>query len=168
MLLTVLTLVACMTEASELPKPPELLAHVVASTEQKTPVEVVLSQVKTWTNSSLPDGAGPHQDKITTTLEPTIETGSATVHWLVGYRLHTREKPGDTRVTYSLLLETAAAGGGPVKALWYEDHYEVPRSFYTGKGTLTPGTDGGATKLVLDLTHAEYGDALKVQGMIRQ
>lgn len=168
MTLIALTLVACMTEASELPKPPDLLAHVVVTTEQKTPVEIVLSEFKTWKNGSLPDGVALHQDKISTSLKPTIEKGSSTVHWLVGYRLHTREKPGDTRVTYSLLLETPSAGSGQVKALWYEDHYEVPRSYYTGSGTLTPGTEGAATKLVLDLTEAEYGDLLKVQGMLRQ
>jgi len=168
MTLTALTLVACMTEASELPKPPELLAHVVVMTEEKTPVEVVLSQVKTWKNGSLPDGVAPHQDKVSTTLEPNIEKGSATVHWLVGYRLHTREKPGDTTVTYALILETPSGGNGAVKALWYEDHYEVPRSFYTGSGTLTAGAGGAANKLDLALTESEYGDALKIQGMLRQ
>jgi hypothetical protein len=70
-------------------------------------------------------------------------------------------------VTYALLLETPSNGEGPVKALWYEDHYEVPRSFYTGGGSLVTGTDGAANKLDLLLKDSEYGDPLKIQGMIR-
>ena len=165
--LTVLTLAACMTEASEPPKPPEMLAHVIVQPIDKTPVEVVLSEVKTWKKGVLADGAAAHQDTTTTTLIPAIEKGNSTVHWFVGYRLHTREKPGDTTVTYAMLLETPTTGGGPVKALWYEDHYEVPRSYYMGTGRLTLGVDGAANKLDLQLSEAEYGDPLKVQGMVR-
>ena len=156
-----------MTEASELPKSPELLAHVIVQPIEKTPVEVVLSEVKTWKKSGLADGATAHQDKVTTTLTPAIEKGDSTVYWLVGYRLHTREKPGDTKVTYSMLLETPASGGGAVRALWYEDHYEVPRSYYLGTGSLTLGVDGAANKLDLKLNESEYGDLLKIQGMLR-
>ena len=156
-----------MTEASELPKSPDILAHVIVQPVDKTPVEVVLSEIKTWKKGAIAEDAAAHQDKVTTTLTPAIEKGDSTVYWLVGYRLHTREKPGDTKVTYSMLLETPASGSGPVKALWYEDHYEVPRSFYLGSGNLTLGTDGAANKLDLQLNDSEYGDLLKVQGMLR-
>lgn len=115
-------------------------------------------------------GQGPHLDPLSTALTPDLDRGEGELLWLTGYRLSSVNEPGDVRVTASLLVQLppTGTGTGVVQALWHEDHMTVPTQLWTGSGTLTPGGPGAAQTLHLELTEAEYGDALTIDGLLRR
>lgn len=112
-------------------------------------------------------GADPaaHVDPESTAWAPRAIRGEGQVAELVGYRLSQHEDPGDTVVTYALLLEASAPGVGPVRAVWFENHMEVPTRLYAGEGRLGPAK-GGAQALQLTVTDAD-GESLAIDGLIR-
>ncbi|MCO4748294.1 MAG: hypothetical protein KC912_26100 [Proteobacteria bacterium] len=142
---------------------PDVIAEVT-TTEADRSEEVVLTLHKQWKRRSLGDDPSRHLDPISTALEPKPTSGDDTVYWLVGYGLEAHEQPGDTRVTYSLLVQVAESGE-TVQTLWWEDHMEVPTSLFNGSGTLTQ-TEASA-QLSAKLKHIEYGDELAISGSIR-
>ncbi len=143
---------------------PDVVAQVTA-TAVDGQVDVVLTGIRKGKGRVLPRDPAVHRDPVTTMLEPRLERGDAEVYQVTGYRLSRLNDPGDVRVTYTLLVEVPEAGG-PVWAMWWEDHMEIPTSLWVGEGTLTTAPRG-ASQLVLDLKHTDYGDALRVEGLIR-
>lgn len=144
--------------------PPAAVAQLTASSDDGR-VEVVLDGTRQRSRSLLRDPAA-HRDPITTALDPKLAKGEADVLTLTGYRLSRLNEPGDVLVTYVLVLEVPRAGAGPVHALWWENHQEVPTRLWTGEGTLE-AVPNGASKLELQLTDADHGDALAVSGLVR-
>lgn len=100
---------------------------------------VVLAETEVWKGKGVDGRAEVQQDPVTTELTPRLlpEKGSTT-RLLTGYRLTEHDAPGDTLVTYKLLLETDATG--KLSGFWYEDHMEVPRSLWRVVGTLSGRT----------------------------
>lgn len=112
-------------------------------------------------------GADPsvHLDPLSTMLEPHLAKGAGRVVELTGYRLSSHHDPGDTIVTYVLLLEVPPSGTGAVQAIWWEDHREVPTRLYSGAGTLGEPHGGGQ---MLDLVvTGDDGVALHLDGIVR-
>ncbi len=146
--------------AGQLMPPPEGLAEVTV-TDETGEVHVVLELAKCWADKGLADGGDPNAQMhpLHTGLEPKVvkAKGSETCLW-TGHRLSAHEQPGDTVVTYALL---AQATGEQVQAVWYEDHMEVPRTYYRATGTLS-GRD-----LVLDLA-GELGPPAKLVGLVNR
>ena len=102
---------------------------------------------------------------MTTALQPRTERASGVqTLWLTGHRLSQHETPGDTLVTYALLLEVQ--DDEAVRVYWFEDHMEVPTSLWTASGTLR-----GAA-LQLDLTEVVDADippsVIRVNGLLRR
>lgn len=96
---------------------------------------VVLVGVEAWANRGVDPRAAAQQDPISTTFTPATVVEKGSTSWLLkGYRLTTHDAPGDTVLTYSLLLEVDGAGG--VTGWWHEDHMEVPTSLWKVSGTL--------------------------------
>lgn len=109
---------------------------------------VVLAETQAWPGKGVDPRAAAQHDEVTTELTPKVVPEKGSTTWLLtGHRLTEHDEPGDTLVTYKLLLEIDAKGG--VSGWWYEDHMEVPRSLWKVDGTL----DGRA--LTLALTGAE-------------
>ncbi|TNE84734.1 MAG: hypothetical protein EP330_28360 [Deltaproteobacteria bacterium] len=142
---------------------PEVLADVTVLASDQTTEEVTLTLHKAYKHKAL-GAPGDQLDPVSTLLEPKPVSGDGTVYWLVGHGLSTHEEPGDTQITYSLLLEVHD-GSEAVQALWWENRMEVPTSLYAGKGTVVGKGPGGA--LTLDVSHTEYGDALHITGAVR-
>lgn len=122
--------------AGQLMTPPEGLAEVTVA-DATGSVDVVLELTRCWPDKGLAAGGDPnaHQDPLHTGLVPKLikAKGSETCLW-TGHRLSAHEQPGDTVVTYALLAQTT---GDQVLGLWYEDHLEVPRTYYRATGTLS-------------------------------
>ena len=127
-------------------------------------VDVVLTGGEPAQGRALGPDVNAHVDEITTMLTPSLVKGVGAVVELTGYRLSKVNDPGDTVVTYVLLLETTP-GSTAVKAVWWENHREVPTRLYSGDGTLGEA-HGGARSVVLHVVDAE-GTALTVEGVIR-
>lgn len=144
-------------------RPAEVVAEVSVEEGERTE-EVVLTLHKQWRRRALGDDPSRHVNAVTTMLEPKPVGGDDTLYWLVGYGLEAHEQPGDTRVTYSLLVQVPAAGDD-VRALWWEDHMQVPTSLFSGSGALTAGEV--VRELKLSLGDVAYGDELVVTGAIR-
>ena len=97
---------------------------------------VVLVSTRSWEDRAVDPVATKQQDAITTAFTPALVPEKGTTTWLlVGHRLHEHDEPGDTLVTYSILLEIDRAGA--VAGWWHEDHMEVPTSLWRVTGTLT-------------------------------
>lgn len=144
---------------------PSLVAEVTATADDGR-VEVVLTGDRNDKKRVLARDPALHRDPVSTALTPRIgKGGESEVYELYGWRLSRMNEPGDVLVTYALLVEVPPAGG-PVWALWYEDHQEVPTRLWTGEGTLTT-SPRGASQLVLDLTDADGGEKLHVEGLLR-
>lgn len=142
------------------PMPDVLAAVTVASSDGEDQVSLTLH--KAFKNRVLGEPAR-HLDPVSTQLEPRPVAGAGTVYWLVGHGLEDHDSPGDTVVTYSLLLEVQEASGS-VRALWWENHMEVPTSLFSGEGELLVHGDGA--HLELKMTHTEHGDALALSGAL--
>ena len=118
---------------------------------------VVLVGVETWTNRGVDPRPASQQDPISTAFTPATVVEKGSTSWLLkGYRLTTHDAPGDTVITYSLLLELDAAGA--VTGWWHEDHMEVPTSLWKVTGTLdqralTLALDGDEPKRISGLLH---------------
>ena len=96
---------------------------------------VVLVESKAWADRGVDPRAKAQQDPITTAFTPTVVPEKGANTWLLtGYRLHAHDEPGDTLVTYTLLLEIDADGA--IEGWWHEDHMEVPTSLWKVTGTL--------------------------------
>lgn len=108
-------------------------------------------------------GDGPHVDPVTTALTPSLDRGDADVYWLVGHRPGRRDHAGDTLLRYALVLQVGP--GDVTKALWFEDHQEIPTQLWTGAGALQ--TVGGGGTLSLDLTEVDGGAKCRLEGTIR-
>jgi hypothetical protein len=154
-----------MTPESEAKKPVEPVAYAdLHVTAPDGAVDVVLTGGPPAVGRTLGADPNVHVDEITTVLTPHLAKGAGAVAELTGYRLSRVNDPGDTIVTYVLLLETAP-GSRDVKALWWENHQEVPTRLYTGDGKLGD-KKGGAHSLALTVTDAE-GTQLVVEGVVR-
>lgn len=153
------------SSAVTLPAPPALLADLTVQAEGQ-PVSMQLRSVETWQGRVLDEDVSAHRDPTSTQLRPSLTKGEATVHWLVGYRLSAHDHPGDTLVTCALLLQVSEPSQ-PLRALWYEDHQEVPTTLFIGGGKLSPGVQGGAAKVDLRVKEVDYGDELAISGLIR-
>jgi len=148
---------------SALAGPPAVVADVVLEHEGNAQ-HVVLTLTREWQNRAL--GAPSEQrHAVTTALQPrTQKAAGVQTLWLTGHGLSQHETPGDTLVTYVLLLEVQE--GDVVRGYWFEDHMEVPTSLWTAAGTLR------GVKLELDLT--EVVDAnipptvIRVNGLLRR
>jgi len=156
-----------MTTDDWLPSPPDAVAELTAALHTR-PVEVVLTDAVQWPESSLVPEVEAHRDPVTTLLRPGLEDGPGEVLRLIGHRLSKHDEPGDTLVTYSLVLQLPAAGKGKVIALWHEDHQEMPTSLFLGGGTLEPGRGLGASRLDLRLQDVDGDDQLTVSGLLRR
>ncbi len=96
---------------------------------------VVLAESQAWPDKGVDGRAAQQQDPVTTELTPKVVAEKGSTTWLLtGYRLTEHDAPGDTLVTYKLLLEIDAKGD--VSGWWYEDHMEVPRSLWKVGGAL--------------------------------
>lgn len=127
-------------------------------------VDVVLTGGAPAQGRALGPDVNVHVDAVTTMLAPQLAKGIGSVAELTGYRLSRLNDPGDTVVTYVLLLETTP-GASAVKAVWWENHREVPTRLYAGEGTLGD-VHGGARSLALTVADAE-GTKLTVEGVVR-
>ncbi len=127
--------------------------------------KVVLSEVQTFKDRALDPDVNAHREQPSTTLSPALVKGKGTVVWFVGRDLGEHDNPGDTVRTWSLLLQV---DGANAKALWYEDHMEVPRTYATGAGTAKPGKHPGVLEVELALTDADYSDPVTVKATIRK
>lgn len=153
------------SSAASLPAPPSLLADLTVQSEGQ-PVDLQLRSVKSWEGRVLDQDVSAHRDPVSTQLQPALTKGEATVHWLVGYRLSAHDQPGDTLVTCALLLQVSEPSQ-PVRALWYEDHQEVPTTLFVGGGKLSSGQQGGAASVDLRVKEVEFGDELAISGLVR-
>ena len=96
---------------------------------------VVLVSKQVWEDRGADPRPKKQQDAITTAFTPSVVPEKGATTWLlVGHRLHEHDEPGDTLVTYSLLLEIDRTGA--VAGWWHEDHMEVPTSLWKVTGTL--------------------------------
>ncbi len=164
-MLSTVALVALLTNESEAKKSVEPVAYAdLHVTAADGAVDVVLTGGPSAQGRVLGPDANVHVDEITTMLAPQLPKGTGAVAELTGYRLSQVNDPGDTVVTYVLLLETTP-GARAVKALWWENHREVPTRLYVGEGTLGDA-HGGARSLVLNVADAE-GTKLTVEGVVR-
>lgn len=125
-------LAATIAQAADL-RPPDGLADLQITTGDH-PVSVTLTLSRAWHGKGLSERSA-QLDPITTILTPRVERreGSDT-WWFTGYHLSEHEEPGDTLITYVLLLERR--GDGSIQGFWYEDHEEVPRQLWSAEGTL--------------------------------
>ncbi len=149
--------------AAKLPDPPPSVASVEV-TRAAGSHTVVLYGVQSWSNKALDPDVNAHREQPSTTLTPALVKGDGTVTWLVGHDLGTLNQPGDTVRTWSLLLQV---DGADAKALWYEDHQEVPRTYAVGAGKAKPGEHPGVLEIELSLKDADYGDPVTLKGTIR-
>lgn len=156
-----------MSEAATLPDPPVSVARLTVE-RQGVSHTVVLSEVRTWQNRVLDGDVTAHIVQPSTALAPVVHRGEGTVVWLLGHDLGTHDTLGDTLITYSLLLELAPRPSGHLRALWYEDHQELPRTFAMGAGPALPGPMKGLVQLDLTLTDADYGDEVHITGSLRR
>ncbi|MDP2305550.1 MAG: hypothetical protein Q8P18_05950 [Pseudomonadota bacterium] len=100
---------------------------------------VVLVSTQSWEDRASDPRAKKQQDAVTTAFTPTLVPAKGTTSWLlVGHRLHEHDEPGDTLVTYTLLLEIDRTGA--IAGWWHEDHMEVPTSLWRVSGTLAGHT----------------------------
>ena len=123
--------------AARLPPPPSGVGELLFRDPDGS-VTVQLRLERCWSDQGLPDDASPlaQQDPISTGMQPRLErkAGAETCLWL-GYRPGSHEVPGDTLLSYALLVEgQARVEGQDLKGLWYEDHHEIPRSWYRATG----------------------------------
>ncbi len=162
--LILLLMVTPVSDAAKLPPAPDSIAQVEVKKASSTQ-NLVLTEVKTFEGKVLSTDANAHQEQPSTNLVPALEKGEGTVIWLIGYDLGELNEPGDTRNTYSLLLELHE--GGRAKALWYEDHMEVPHSFFMGEGAVLPGAREGVMTFTLKVLDVEYGDEVELIGVWR-
>lgn len=155
--------VCLLTSTQATAKAPRSFAdiHVTADDGE---VSVVLAGGPFRDHRSLGADPSVHLEPLSTMLEPQLAKGSGRVLQLTGYRLSSVHDPGDTLVTYVLLLEVPPSGTGAVQAIWWEDHQEVPTRLYSGAGTLGEPHGGGQL-----LTLAVSGDdvALHIDGTVR-
>ncbi|TVQ93217.1 MAG: hypothetical protein EA397_05430 [Deltaproteobacteria bacterium] len=168
MWLLLTSLASASSPPKEVPSPPELLAQVHVTYNDSTPEQhLSLSGVGLWKGRTLGNDASAHRHAQHTGLTPKLAEGPNLVVWLVGHQLAERLDPGDTVVTYALLLEIPP-DGGVVKALWYRDSGEVPRSYAWGEGELSlPARPTVGAKLSLSLKDTDYGDPITLSGVIR-
>lgn len=158
-------LVALLSTESEAKKTVEPVSFAALHvTAEDGAVDVVLTGGPAAQGRALGPDANAHVDEISTLLTPKLEKGTGAVVELTGYRLSRVNDPGDTVVTYVLLLETTPGTLG-VKALWWENHQEVPTRLYVGDGTLG-AVAGGARTVVLHVADPE-GARLTVEGVVR-
>lgn len=100
---------------------------------------VVLVSTQSWADRAADPRAKKQQNAISTAFTPSVVPEKGATTWLlVGHRLQEHDEPGDTLVTYSLLLEIDRAGA--IAGWWHEDHMEVPTSLWRVTGTLTGHT----------------------------
>jgi hypothetical protein len=149
--------------AAKLPEPPPSIASVVVSRGGQSHT-VILYEVQTFKNKALDPDVNAHREQPSTALSPALTKGDGTVTWYVGHDLGTREHAGDTVRTWSLLLHVH---GTEAKALWYEDHQEVPHTFAMGAGSAEAGELPGILIVDLSLKDADYGDPLSVRATLR-
>lgn len=136
--------------------------HVAASDGE---VSVVLAGGPALAGKALGPDPSVHFDPISTMLEPHLAKGPGRVAQLTGYRLSSVHDPGDTVVTYALLLEVPPTGVGAVQAIWWENHQEIPTRLFTGTGRLAEA-HGGGQMLVLTVT-GDDGAVLTLDGTVR-
>lgn len=145
--------------AARLPAPPPAIAEVTLS-DPTGSVTVQLRRVDCWSDRALAEDGAPaaHQDPLHTGLVPKLEKrkGTTTCLW-TGYRPGTHEAPGDTLLTYALLV---AQTGTALSGLWYEDHREVPRTYYRAVGAQL------GTALSLALTDPDGGPPATLSGVV--
>ena len=145
--------------AARLPVPPSAIAEVTVADDTGS-VTVQLRRDDCWKDRALVDGGAPaaQQDPLHTGLVPKLEKrpGTTTCLW-TGYRPGTHEAPGDTLLTYALLLAQTDAA---VSGLWYEDHQEIPRTYYRAVGTRL------GSALSLTLTDPDGGPAATLTGVV--
>jgi len=159
-----LVLVSLVTLGAKLPDPPPSVAHVDVTRAAGTH-HVVLSEVRSWKNKALDPNVDAHRLQPSTELQPALVSGAGTVVWFVGHDLGHLQQPGDTFRTWSLLLQV---DGEEARALWYEDHKEIPRTFATGSGTVTADGHPQVVTVTLALTDAEYADPVTVKALIHR
>ena len=158
-----LALVTLLSLGAKLPDPPPSIASVEVSRQSVTHT-IVLSEVQTWANKGLDPDVNAHREQPSTDLHPALVKGDGSVVWFVGHDLGQLENPGDTVRTWSLLLEV---NGGEAKALWYEDHKEIPHTFAMGAGKAKPGKHPGVLEIELALTDADYSDPVTLKATVR-
>lgn len=151
-----------------IPEPPALLADLQLTFADSTPSEkLVMRGVGVWTGRSLGDDPGKHSDPTHTGLTPELTEGKGTVAWLVGHRLSERLDPGDTIVTYALIIEVPPTGT-EIKALLYRDSGEIPRSYAWGTGEIVRAIKKHtADRVEITVKDTEYGDAITITGLLR-
>jgi hypothetical protein len=125
-------------------------------------VTVQLRRERCWRHRGIASSEDPwaHQHPLSTAFRPqlTRRRGSTSCLW-TGYRPSAHERPGDTVVSYRLLLERAG-NDGAVAALWHEDHMEVPTVLFTAQGRL----QGPILELALE--GGEMADDAVLEGVL--
>lgn len=154
-------------QAATLPPAPAHLAQLQVSAEGRPAVSVTLHEVKRWKDKALVQDSTLWRDPLSTAFTPAVQSGDATLVWLVGYGLSAHENPGDTLVTRSLVIQLPRTPQELATAIWFEDHQEVPTNLFIGGGRVTSGQGKAASTLDLKVKDVDYGDVLSITGLLR-
>lgn len=144
------------------PEQPPIVAELSSSAEHGS-VAVVLTGDSPRAHRVLAIDVWSHLDPTTTMLEPRLERGDGEVWSLFGYRLSQHEDPGDTLITYGLLLDVRPAGS---RVLWWENRMEVPTSLFVGPAELV--FDGRVVRLTADVIDPVSAERRHLEGLIRR
>lgn len=149
------------SDAQAKPADPPALVQVQASDETGA-VDLVLAG-SLLKHKALAADLSDQRDPLSTALTPKLPKGPGAVLDATGYRLTTLFEPGDTRVTYRILLELGETD--QVSAWWYEDHREVPTRLFVGTGTLSPAAQG-ARALTLQAKDVDSEATVTLTGLV--
>lgn len=141
--------------------PPEVLAELDIQTSAHA-ARVTLQLASRHPGHVFVQDLGQWTDRITTLLTPALSPGDGEVVRLVGYLLTRHESPGDTVVTWTLVVQT---GGAELRAILHEDRQELPTTLYVGGGRLVPL--GSSSRVELRLRDPVDGGEVSVDGLVR-